>query len=260
MDLIKNAVKRQLAEKRFLLLGLLLAVNVLALAAQVGAITLLGSTSFVAQLGANFFSFLIMFLNGAIWFVFLQTARGQSTAFKELGIGFREVLLLILGAFTVQLIVMALTYVLLLVSNLIPFLGIFVLYLLPLVSIMVIPLNGFIAFQIKDGNPRVFAIVRGALGLLKQYIFPCLQAVLPYFVWVMLFSLVQQLVFANVLQVEATSFLGLYQSGLANGFDMSALLVAGTMELLNVAMMAFLMVKTYLTIANLYRFNQNETL
>ncbi|MGL5541663.1 MAG: hypothetical protein ACRDBX_08545 [Erysipelotrichaceae bacterium] len=260
MDHIKNAVRSQLAEKRFLLLGLLLAVNLLAVVAQVGAITLLGSTSFFAQLGANFFSFLIMFVNGAIWFVFLQAARGQSTRFQDLGIGFREVLLLILGSFTVQLVVMAVTYVLLLLTNLIPFLGIFVIYLLPLVSILVIPVNGFIAFQIKDGNPRVFAIVRGALGLLKKYFFPCLQAVLPYFVWVMLFSLAQQLVFANVLQVEATSFLALYQSGLQTGFDMSTLLVSAAMELGNVAMMAFLMVKAYLTIANIYRFNQNETL
>ncbi|MGL5978840.1 MAG: hypothetical protein ACRCZJ_07600 [Erysipelotrichaceae bacterium] len=253
MNTLKETVKAQLAGKQYTLLAILLGINAFNILVRFMSVAFMGTTSVTAQFASSALSFVIAFLNGAIWFVFLQVAKNKSYAVKDLNITFPKVLYLILCSFIVEFLVLGITYGLVLLMTMIPFASILVLFITPFISILVIPLNGMIAFQIAEGSVKVFQTVRNALSWVKMSVRPCISAVLPYFVWIMVFAMLQQSIYYNIfLDSSVTSIYNVFDLLLQGSTGWTNFGICFGLEILSLLGSCYFLVRTYTTIANLY--------
>lgn len=253
-NIIKEQVRNQLKGKQALFFGLLITINFIMIGFRVFSYSLSDSTSFTVALATNVISLAIALINGLAWIIFIRTVRNQSIKLKDLDITFNKALYLMLTAFIMDFLVVGASFLVLMLTAFIPGIGAFIyLFISAMISILVIPINGYLAFQVNDGEYKVFTLFKRAFSLLKSNVNDAIRCVLPYYIFVLLISFISSSVYLSIFtSADITNIYHVIAAFTNNTVALPQLSIAIALELISIVGGAYFLMRVYLGLGNLY--------
>lgn len=249
----KQLLKDQLSNYEKTLFMILLVINLAMFGVRFISLTVLGdSSNLLMQFASSVLSIIVSLLNGLAWFYFLDAVRAKQVSFKSIKVQPNQILYLVLCAFLMEFLIIFLTFGSAFVTLLIPFVGAYLLLLItPFISIFALAMNGFIAFQIYDGEFKIVELFKNAFKLIKDNVAICLNAIIPYYLFTILFSLVASQIYV-FLFTEINSFFSALAAFGAGEIGVTSLIIPFVLELASILVMVYLLVRVYLKLANIY--------